>query len=59
MGEQFIKKENVALILGDNFYGQSLTNKLKNVLNLNLVVQFFTSGKKTELYGVATIGKKK
>ena len=30
IGEKFIGKENVALILGDNFfYGQSLTEKLK------------------------------
>ena len=30
IGEHFIKKENVALILGDNFfYGQYLTKKLK------------------------------
>ena len=29
LGEKFIKKDNVALILGDNFfYGQSLTEKL-------------------------------
>ena len=29
IGEEFIKKENVALILGDNFfYGQNLTKKL-------------------------------
>ena len=30
LGEKFIEKDNVALILGDNFfYGQSLTLKLK------------------------------
>ena len=29
LGEKFIGKENVALILGDNFfYGQNLTSKL-------------------------------
>ena len=35
VGKKFIGNENVALILGDNFfYGQSLTKILKNVLNL-------------------------
>ena len=35
IGEKFIKKNNVALILGDNFfYGQSLTSLLKNLSNL-------------------------
>ena len=32
--ENFIKKENVSLILGDNFYGQNLTQNLQIVLNL-------------------------
>ena len=32
LGEKFIGKDNVALILGDNFfYGQSLTKKLKEL----------------------------
>ena len=36
IGQKFIGKEKVALILGDNFfYGQSLTKKLKNCVNLN------------------------
>ena len=35
IGEKFIGKENVALILGDNFfYGQSLTKKLKECVKL-------------------------
>ena len=35
LGEKFIGTNNVALILGDNFfYGQSLTKKLKNCLRL-------------------------
>ena len=35
VGEKFIGKENVALILGDNFfYGQSLTNKLKKCIKI-------------------------
>ena len=34
LGKKFIGKDNVALILGDNFfYGQSLTEKLKKSLN--------------------------
>ncbi len=60
LGEQFIKKENVALILGDNFfYGQSLTNKLKKCIKLKSGCTIFLHPvKKPELYGVATIGKK-
>ena len=35
LGKNFIGNENVALILGDNFfYGQSLTDKLKKIVNL-------------------------
>ena len=35
LGENFIKKENVSLILGDNFfYGQNLTQKLTNCTKL-------------------------
>ena len=35
IGNKFIGKDNVALILGDNFfYGQSLTSKLKNCVKL-------------------------
>jgi glucose-1-phosphate thymidylyltransferase len=34
LGRSFIKKDNVCLILGDNFfYGQSLTNKLLKAKN--------------------------
>ena len=36
LGEKFIGNEKIALILGDNFfYGQSLTNKLKNCIKLS------------------------
>ena len=36
IGEKFIGDENVALILGDNFfYAQSLTKKLKECAKLN------------------------
>ena len=59
VGEKFIGKDNVALILGDNFfYGQSLTEKLKECTKLN-------SGAKVLLhpvsnpsqYGVVKINK--
>jgi len=47
VGEKFIGKKNVALILGDNFfYGQSFTQKLINCCNLK-------SGAKVLLYKVS------
>ena len=57
LGEKFIGKDNVALILGDNFfYGQSLTSKLKNCIKLNSGCKILLHPvKKPELYGVATI----
>ena len=60
IGEKFIGKNNVALILGDNFfYGQNLTKKLKECTRLK-------SGAKTFLhpvsnpsrYGVIKLNKK-
>ena len=60
LGEKFIGKENVALILGDNFfYGQSLSEKLlesKKLKNGAKVLLHKVS--KPELYGVAKINKK-
>ena len=42
IGKNLLVKDNVALILGDNFfYGQSLTTNLKNVLNLKKEQQLF------------------
>ena len=36
LGEKFIGKDKVAMVLGDNFfYGQSLTKKLKDCVKLN------------------------
>ena len=60
VGEKFIGKENVALILGDNFfYGQSLTNKLKKCRELKVGAKVFLHPvKNTNLYGIATINKK-
>ena len=61
IGENFIKKDKVALILGDNFfYGQSLTNILKKNITLKSGAKIFIHPvKKPHLYGVATIGKNK
>ena len=60
LGEKFIGKNNIALILGDNFfYGQSLTNKLKNCIKLKSGCKILLhSVKNPNLYGVATINKK-
>tara|TARA_B110000259_G_scaffold181689_1_gene224106 strand:- start:1 stop:861 length:861 start_codon:yes stop_codon:yes gene_type:complete len=57
LGKSFIKKDNVALILGDNFfYGQSLTDKLKKSLSHNKGARIFLKNVKTpENFGVAKI----
>jgi len=61
IGEKFIGKDNIALILGDNFfYGQSLTNKLKECTKLaNGAKILLHKVSKPELYGVAKINKQK
>ena len=42
LGEKFIGKQNVSLILGDNFfYGQFLTKKLQECVKLKKVQKFF------------------
>ena len=60
IGEKFIGKNNVALILGDNFfYGQSLTKKLKACTKLSSGAKVFLHPvNNPSLYGVAKIGKK-
>ena len=60
IGEEFIKKENVALILGDNFfYGQNLTKKLLDSSKLTSGAKVFLHAvSKPELYGVAKVNKK-
>ncbi len=60
IGERFIGNDNVALILGDNFfYGQSLTKKLKECTKLKLGAKVFLHPvKNPNLYGVAKINKK-
>jgi len=61
VGEKFIGKDNIALILGDNFfYGQNLTNKLKECTKLvNGAKILLHKVSKPELYGVAKINKQK
>jgi glucose-1-phosphate thymidylyltransferase len=57
LGEKFIGKDNVAMILGDNFfYGQNLTQKLLKCAKLNSGASVLLhSVQKPELYGVAKI----
>ena len=46
----FIGKDNVCLILGDNFfYGQNLSKMLLDSTRLKRELKFFTSSKKTKL----------
>ena len=61
LGEKFIGKDNVALILGDNFfYAQSLTKKIKNCLKISSGCKVLLHPvNKPELYGVATIKNNK
>ena len=61
LGEKFIGKNNVALILGDNFfYGQSLTKKLKECIKLKKGSTIFLHPvKNPSSYGVAKINSKK
>ena len=61
IGNNFIAKDNVSLILGDNFfYGQSLSEKLKNISKLKkgatILVHPVSNPKQ---FGVATIRNKK
>ena len=60
VGEEFIKKDPVALILGDNFfYGQSLTNKLISCTKLTKGAKVFLHPvKNPSLFGVAILNKK-
>ena len=61
IGEKFIGKDNVALILGDNFfYGQSLTENLKRCIKLNHGAKVFLHPvSNPSQYGVVKINKKK
>jgi glucose-1-phosphate thymidylyltransferase len=59
VGEKFIGKKSVALILGDNFfYGQSLTKQLKDCTRIKSGAKIFLHPvKNPSLYGVASINK--
>ena len=61
IGEKFIGKDNVSLILGDNFfYGQSLTKILKKSINLKTGAKIFIHPvKNPNMYGVATLNENK
>ena len=61
LGKSFINNENVALILGDNFfYGQSLTQKLEtSSKHKSGATIFLKEVSKPENYGVAKIKNKK
>ena len=60
LGQKFIGTENVALILGDNFfYGQNLTSQLLNYRKLNKGAKIILHKVlKPEQYGVAKINKR-
>ncbi len=57
IGEKFIGKDKVAMVLGDNFfYGQSLTKKLKDCVKLNSGCKILVHPViRPELYGVVNI----
>ena len=60
LGEKFIGKENVALILGDNFfYGQNLTSSLTKCSKLTKGAKVLLHKvTKPELFGVAKVNNK-
>tara|TARA_B100001029_G_C15057775_1_gene455796 strand:+ start:1337 stop:2209 length:873 start_codon:yes stop_codon:yes gene_type:complete len=60
IGKRFIGKENVAMILGDNFfYGQNLTSKLLQNTKLKKGAKVVLHKvQKPELFGVAKINKR-
>jgi glucose-1-phosphate thymidylyltransferase len=59
LGKKFIGKENVAMILGDNFfYGQNLTSKLINCARIKKGAKVLLhSVQSPELFGVAKVDK--
>ena len=60
LGEKFIGKNNVAMILGDNFfYGQGLSESLKRCVKLRSGAKVFLHKvTNPQLFGVAKINKK-
>ena len=61
VGEKFIENNNVALILGDNFfYGQALTPMLKKCIKLNNGANVFLHAvKNPTAYAVAKVNSRK
>ena len=61
LGEKFIGKDNVSLILGDNFfYGQNLSSMLKKASNLKKGAKVILHKVlKPELFGVAKVNNTK
>ena len=61
IGEKFIGKDNVAMILGDNFfYGQNLTNQLKENIKLKKGAKVVLHKvQNPEAFGIAKISKNK
>ena len=61
IGKNFIGDNNVALILGDNFfYGQSLSDKLKKIINLKKGASILVHPvKNPNRFGVVTLKKNK
>ncbi len=61
VGKKFIGNDNVAMILGDNFfYGQNFTKKLLDCSKLNKGAKILLHNvQKPELYGVAKINSQK
>jgi glucose-1-phosphate thymidylyltransferase len=59
LGEKFIGKDNVAMILGDNFfYGQNLTSKLLECAKITTGAKILLhSVKDPELFGVAKVNR--
>ena len=60
VGKKFIGKDNVALILGDNFfYGQSLTKRLQQCVRLKTGASVLLHPvRNPSLYGIASINRK-
>jgi len=60
IGKNFIGKDDVVLILGDNFfYGQGFTNRLKNALKKNIGATIFTyTVNNPSDYGILETSKK-
>ena len=61
VGENFIKNESVALILGDNFfYGQGFTKRLQKIIKKNSGATIFAYNvKNPEKYGIVKFNKGK